>query len=389
VLNRKVRKYFDGALEEACRNEGIRMPEDKKFTLDKAPEWFLAVAALIYATGFLVVFTFFARLGIREAGTEFFKVKYVHVGILCLIIPALAAVPAYSFLYMLRRATETEHTGQVAELHVYVPSGILTLNMIATFYIFVMFSPPGYFRTKGHIVPVIFGATLLGLAAVQKISKKGFEVFIGRQADRVSRVSASPESIGSWMRWALCAIVIFFLDRYAFLGIWRDLKEMLTGNMRFTSGGYIFLLFVFVMVYLFWRVSRRCHDLADHKLKIALWATTVPLMFAAFYLCILSFAYSVYAYIPAERGGGSYVDASHVVLTFHGSPAALPSDLIESGLRSKPLLIIEETGNSIYVADPDAAGGPAEWRRGTLPTVIAIRRDDVNSIEYQRPTTTE
>jgi hypothetical protein len=77
--------------------------DDKKSFLAKAPEWFLAVAALIYATGFLVVFTFFAALGIREAGTEFFKVKYVHVGILCLIIPVLVGMPTYSFFYLLSR----------------------------------------------------------------------------------------------------------------------------------------------------------------------------------------------------------------------------------------------------------------------------------------------
>ncbi|MGO9085753.1 MAG: hypothetical protein ACLQBK_11040 [Candidatus Sulfotelmatobacter sp.] len=226
------------------------MPNDNKFFLEKAPEWFLAVAGLIYATGFLVVFTFFARLGIREAGTEFFKVKYVHVGILCLIIPALTAVPAYAFFYMLRRAAETEHAGQVADLHVHVPSGILTLNMIVTFYVYVMFSPPGYLRLRGLMVLVIFLGTFAGLAGIQRISKRGFDIFIGRQANKLRRVSATPEKIGSWMRWVLCVVVIFFLDRYAFRGLWQNLKEMLTGNMRFTRGGYIVLLFVLLMVYL-------------------------------------------------------------------------------------------------------------------------------------------
>ena len=361
------------------------MTEDNGSTvLHKAPEWFLAAAGLIYSTGFLVVFTFFARLGIREAGTEFFKVKYVHVGILCLIIPALTALSIYALSYMSRIEAEKRHQGQLADIHIYIPSVVLTLNLIGTFYMFVMFSPPGYFRTRAHVIPLIFGITILGLTVVQVLTKKEFVVFIGRSADRVRRVSVKPETIGSALRWILCLAVLAFLDHYSFRGLGHDLWEMFSGNMRFTSGGgYVFLVFVLVMLFLFWRVSRRSRTIVDHKLKVALWASGLSLMFAAFYICVLSFAYSVYPYIPVERGGGSYVDASEVVMTFQGSPGALPVDLLESGSRSKPLLIIEETSTSVYVADPNDAGGPVEWRRGGRPNVIAIRRDIVNSIEYR------
>jgi hypothetical protein len=354
--------------------------------LEKAPEWFLAVAGLIYATGFLVVFTFFARLGIREAGTEFFKVKYVHVGILCLIIPALTAISIYALSYMSRIEVEKKNQGLVADIHISLPSVVLTLNLIGTFYMYVMFSPPGYFRTRAHLIPLIFGITLFGLTAVQQLTRKGFVVFIGRSADKVRRISVKPETIGSALRWILCLAVVVFLDRYSFRGLGHDLWEMFSGNMHVTNGGgYVFLAFVLVMLFLFWRVSRRSRMIVDHKLKVALWASGLSLMFATFYICVLSFSYSVYPYIPAERGGGSYVDSSEVVLTFQGSPGVLPVDLLESGSKSKPLLIIEETSTSVYVANPKDAGGPVEWRRGGRPDVIAIRREIVNSIEYKKP----
>ncbi len=362
------------------------MIEDRRTTLlDKAPEWFLATAGLIYATGFLVVFTFFARLGIREAGTEFFKVKYVHVGILCLIIPTLTALSTFALSYMSRMDSEKKHDGQAGEIHIYLPSVVLTLNLIATFYIYVMFSPPGYFRTRGHLIPLIFGITLLGLAAVQQLTRKSFVVFVGRRADRIKEISATPEAIGSVLRWILCILVVVFLDRYSFRGLGHDLWEMFTGNNTFRNGGYVFLIFVFLMLFLYWRISRRSRMLSDHRLKIALWASGLSLMFATLYICILTFSYSVYSYIPAERGGGSYVESAEVVLTFQGNPDVLPVNLLESASKSKPLLIIEETNASIYVADPNDAGGPAEWRRGGRPNVIGIRREVVNSVEYRKP----
>jgi len=363
------------------------MPEEKRPSLlAEAPEWFLAVAGFIYATGFLVVFTFFGHLGIREVGTEFFKVKYVHVGILCLILPALTGLTTLALSYMAGMETQKRNDGQVVDIHIYLPSAILTLNLIATFYIWAMFAPVGYFRTRSHLIPLIFSVTLLGLTAIQQLARQEFVLFIGRRADQVKRLSASPHAIGSLLRWMLCILVIVFLDWYSFRGLGRELWEMFSGNMRFTGGGgYVFLIFFLLIVWLLLRISRRSRMITDHKLKVALWASGLSLMFATFYVCILSFAYSVYPYIPAERGGGSYVDSATVVLTFQGSPGGLPADLLVSESRSKPLLIIEETGTSIYVADPNAAGGPVEWRRGATPSVIAIRRKIVNSIEYKAP----
>ena len=147
----------------------------------------------------------------------------------------------------------------------------------------------------------------------------------------------------------------------------------------------MFLLFTFFMLFLFWRLSRRSRTLSDPRLKAALWSSGVSILVAIFYICILSFAYSVYPYIPAERGGGSYVDSSEVVLTIQGSTTPLPQNLLESASRSKLLVIIEESATSIYVADPHDAGGPVEWRRGAKPGVIGIRREFVSSVEYKRP----
>ena len=368
--------------EKATGDISISTNQRGLLLLKEAPEWFLAIAALIYATGFLVTFTFFARLGIREAGTEFFKVKYVHVGILCFVTPALTAIPLYAWSYISRVEAEEEKSGKSTSLHVYLPSAILSLNLIATFYVYVMFAPPRYLRARGHVVPLIFAITLIGLAIARELTKKRFEVLVSEGAERIS-FSINAEKLGLGLRWALCIGVIFFLDRFAFRGLGRDLWEMFSGAGRFTSGGYIFLAFWGLTLWLVWRLNERSRTIGDGHLKTALWAFGSGILICTFYLCVLSFAYSVYPYIPAERGGGSYLDAAPVVLILQG-PNVLPSDLMDTGSKSKPLIVVEETGSSVYVADPKDNGGPAEWRRGSLPRVVGVRRDNINSIEYLR-----
>jgi hypothetical protein len=350
-----------------------------------APEWFLAAAGFIYATGFLVVFTFFARLGIREVGSDFFKVKYVHVGILCLILPVLTGLSTLALSYMSHLESQRRTEGRTADIQIFLPSAILTLNLIATFYIYVMFSPEGYFRTRGHLIPLTFFVTLVGLTLIQQLTRKEFVLFIGRSADKVERLSADPHKIGSALRWMLCFLVVVFLDSYSLRGLGADLWEIFGPKKRFAGGGgYVFLVLVFLILWLFGRLALRSAALTDPdpKLKAAFWASGFSLIVATFYICILSFSYSVYPYIPAERGGGSYVSSSKVVLTFQGSPGVLPTDLLDTGSRSKPLLIIEESGSAIYVADPNDSGGPIEWRRGAKPRIVAIRREIINSVEY-------
>jgi hypothetical protein len=75
------------------------------------PQWFIAIAALIYATGFLVVFSFFERFGLRETGVEFFKAKFFHVGILCLMFPVIVLVPPFAFVGIKRVGQIIERRG--------------------------------------------------------------------------------------------------------------------------------------------------------------------------------------------------------------------------------------------------------------------------------------
>jgi len=47
----------------------------------------------ISCRGFICVYTFLERLGIREMGGDFLKGKYIHVGILFLLFPLSILCP--------------------------------------------------------------------------------------------------------------------------------------------------------------------------------------------------------------------------------------------------------------------------------------------------------
>src|SRR2546423_7338796 len=59
-------------------------------------ELFLALVGILYATGFLVAFTFLQRFGVREAGTEFLKLKYIYIGLLYFLFPLTVMVPFFA-----------------------------------------------------------------------------------------------------------------------------------------------------------------------------------------------------------------------------------------------------------------------------------------------------
>lgn len=80
---------------------------NKPSHFEKLPQWLVPGAGVIYATGFLIVFTFMERFSMRETG-DFFKVKYIHAGITYWLFLAIVLVPAYGIFLLWRAALKRE-----------------------------------------------------------------------------------------------------------------------------------------------------------------------------------------------------------------------------------------------------------------------------------------
>jgi hypothetical protein len=349
--------------------------QDVSLIWDKIPHWFIPSVGLIYATGFLIIITFFDRYGLRESSGDFFKVKYLHAGILYWLLPLIALAPLYGFYLLRHFSKETPLEGEDI-FKGYIPSALLVTNLLFVFYVFAVFSPPGSVGQREFVIPVMFLVTIGGIiltrVGIRKLVEKGLSQSFG-------------DDITLYARWILCVGIIFGLDWYALGG---DLLRLLWSI--FLGGGWVFFAFLLTAAFLAERTRVRTKQFSDYRAKLTLKVLAGGLIIATFYLSVLAFALRIYPYIPATKGGGDYVGAPNVVLCFQGANEKLElSDLVATTqndcIRSKELQIIEESATSVFVADPNEAGGPLSWRTGKKPVVYEIRRDKIGSITYLNP----
>jgi hypothetical protein len=342
---------------------------------DKIPHWFIPTVGLIYATGFLIIITFFDRYGLRESSGDFFKVKYLHAGILYWLLPLIVLAPLYGF-YLLKQFSKEKPAEGEDLFRAYIPSALLITNLLFVFYVFAVFSPPGSVAQRESVIPVMFLVTIGGIILTRVFTR----ILI--------REGLSPKAgddIVLYGRWILCVGIIFGLDWYALGGgllklLWHILLD----------GGWIFFAFLLTGAFLAERTRVRSKQFSGFRAKLTLKVLSGGLIIATFYLSVLAFALRIYPYIPVPKGGGDYVGSPNVVLCFQGAneKLALP-ELVGTTqndcIRSKELQIIEESATSIFVADPNDAGGPQSWRTGKKPMVYEIRRDKVGTITYLNP----
>lgn len=341
---------------------------------DKGSHWFIPSVGVIYATGFLIIITFFDRYGLRESSGDFFKVKYLHAGILYWLIPLIIFAPLYGF-YLLRQFSKETREGEEL-FKAYIPSALLVTNLLFVFYVFAVFSPPGSVTQREFVIPVMFLATLGGII----LSRVGTRKLV--QEGLSQKVA---DNIILYTRWILCVVIIFGLDWYAFGG---DLLKLLWKILL--GGAWVFFAFLLMVAFVAERTRVRSKEFSHYGARLTLKVLAGGLIIATFYLSVLAFALRVYPYIPVTKGGGDYVGAPSVVLCFQGANEKLAVlDLVgateNNCIPSKQLQIIEESATSIFVADPNEAGGPQSWRTGKKPVVYEIRRDKVGSITYLNP----
>jgi hypothetical protein len=91
-----------------------------------------------------------------------------------------------------------------------------------------------------------------------------------------------------------------------------------------------------------------------------------------YYLSLMGFAHSVFAYIPAARDGGDYTVSWMVRIS--------RKDNAIGGWQR----LVEETSTALYVADgPERQ--PCEWRSDPekIPNLHSISPDQIADIEYK------
>jgi hypothetical protein len=110
----------------------------------------------------------------------------------------------------------------------------------------------------------------------------------------------------------------------------------------------------------------------------------------------------LYPFIPAARGGGSFLDVPTAIVNvkLSSTKSADLGDLFDTGqtedqpefpagvtvhARTGSVALIEVTSDSLFISRVDDNGGPPCWAEGHLPRVFELPRNTVESVEYEMP----
>jgi hypothetical protein len=141
------------------------------------------------------------------------------------------------------------------------------------------------------------------------------------------------------------------------------------------------VIFIFSghLSYQFWSRVQRASDQQD---KRALWLVGGAMLVGMYLFSVLGFAYAIYPFIPAERGGGNYEHSPSVVLSVLDEDKTLPPELVDTHTgkfaRTIPLKLLEQTSAWIYVAAQPSSPAP-KWK----PHIVAIPRNAVNLMKFK------
>jgi hypothetical protein len=351
---------------------------DAKANIESALKVIAAGIGLAYGTGFLVALTFLNEYGIREAGGEFFKLRYIYIGTLCLTCPvsivcilqglfsgqqpSSTIIPASSLKHLLARLFTPSENMPIALI-------LMLINLSAVFYCILAFAHPGLFRENQSLINWLYVPVLATLV---------LRLLFGEYTLWSQRLNL--------IRWVL--VLIGFVPTFLILKN-IDFASMFRERLH----NYLILqLLFFFFVYRFTKWPLLGSSKKDRMSRLLVRSAILGSLFI---LGIFSFAHTVYNHIPAEKGGGDFTQSPDAQICFSDvQRTSIPVGLIESFDRQPictvPVKIIEETSGEAYVArssdrgshsEKEAPNSAALWRSGTYyPVVFEVSRSTISSI---------
>ncbi len=331
--------------------------------------WFFPIVGFLYGTGFLIVFAFSRNFGITT--TQFFEGEYINVGTLYVMGCVVILLPTFWTLHLVSARQKGTFTindvSKISQWRV-TKTGITVYGaLLLTFYIVVGFTTTDFFHAHAllilgnFLVPLGFtvcNAYLLPAVTIEKKDAIGNAI----------QVIAAAASV---------ILMILTIAQPPIPSIIAQLFELSP-----PSGAFGFVALVILALLYTWQTAARYHEYPSGAVRAKIVLSGACIIGVFIYLSILAFAYAIYPFIPCSRGGGSYIDAASVQINFKQSEIQSATSLTDLTALGGRLIVLDENGDSIFVASVNDAGGPAQWRRSgsSKPRVLEIRRDTISSI---------
>jgi len=352
--------------------------EDLQAQAKALGETVIVLIGLAYLCGFIVLYTFENKLGIHDTNAEVIRIRYIHTGLLCLAFPIFLLIPmaAHIWMYFRQRPNLDVYDKLKAAGYVVGRSRLTyTVQLFCTcfcLFVFLLFEPYGQLHARLKWIAFLL---ILSVAPV---------VFLRRYLG----FSANKER--PWLRVSATALSVTLL----YFALWGtiDLASILV------KGASYWLFTIALALYsmgsasqrpFYWLVGQR------EGVQIARWAVVATLSL----MSILSFAYRVFPFIPADKGGGNFRFSRDAQICLLADERIAPEISIRRGdlACTVPVKILDITDLTFYVARTDdkgrnekgeipvsdQRGAPEIWSDGEyFPTVYAIPRSKSSFIQY-------
>lgn len=340
---------------------------------------FVAVVGILYATGFLIVFTFLNRIGLQDTG-NLLKSKYLYVGVMYYICTIIILVPIFAIVYHHKRLKELHNLKRGRKLDdgminflnnyhiiqkIYYPGMLTTMLWLYIFSVVAFFTPSSILHD--HYLLLIFNFFPLFIMSLIMELVKSL-----RSKDKESGTNRLIVKF-FWLNFIFMLSLLIY-DVYIFWSVVKSLSKMVI-----LEGGIFYIFLVACLGLYIYRSQRHIQSVPDKKLNVSALMMSGCLLFVLYYFSILTFSLHIYNYIPSNKGGGDYTFAPNVTIIFKDNKC--PTEIRCTENRSNLVKMIEESEESIFVTDSNNAILLKQRAIHKLP-IYEVRRKGILSIIY-------
>ncbi|OWY68941.1 hypothetical protein B7486_23885 [cyanobacterium TDX16] len=381
----------------------------KQSVLEGFAPYVLGIPALIYGTGILVSTTYFGRWNMTDlSGGELVRARYLQIGLFAFSLPVLWGSSFLAYFYFRRIEEQIALTRRASDKVVPDLKRMLgetlallnrrTLRPVTWEFVIRLISERPYWPKRFYFWGLLSWLNMFLVLTV--IASLGRPSWFGETPFVVCFVSLPTITVlGSYF-------ISGFIDElgvnknlmrfFLFVGMLAldcgiihtckdsELLEIISSiwnNHRSAMSLYAVLSFAVVMMLVGARKGAR--EAPTSAVGRTIWAVVGVSIIPLYYYAVIGFAFAIFPYIPATKGGADYTAAAQVKIICKSNDEIRP-------FERNGLLLLEETANWIYVAKASEAD-VLNWRVGYVwidqkrevaaPRIIRLSREKVFAIK--------
>ncbi|MBU1229606.1 MAG: hypothetical protein KKA55_02115 [Proteobacteria bacterium] len=375
------------------------------------PKWFIGITGILYTTGFLVVSWHLGRMGIKEAGSDIFKLKFIEIGILYMLPYTLIVFPTVLLFKLWRIRRQLLSNSNFSErilkrkwrdLNIRTACALVSFILYFLYFIiFLYFSPHDYIKKHVTevieicILPISYIAIARGLPKIYdkwllhkaKINNGDLSTFNREQffIEKHTTKQYFYISVTSRIIPTLAVIITSVLIIVSNNQLRSAIYNSLTNN-----GSFLYITFTtFSMLIAIYVIKRFESNSVVDGIKVIYLGFSSIVIGTFFYYNIIAFSSNIYPLIPAYKGGGDYSQMADTIIYFRENysigahPPVIPKQILaaKSKTVSKRLKIVYDTQFAIYATEINYLAR----QEGELPqpsTIYCLRRENIASMEF-------